>query len=176
MNWTDVLEYVKTAYDAAGGLKSINEALDIGKKIKELAKTAPKADDRVAELRGLVFDLQDKMLDAREQSIELRRQLIGMVEAEKRDSEFVADRPNFERVELAANSFVYRRKQAPGGNPDPAFYCCHCFEQERRVVTLQHKDWTHVGCTACQRLFYTDARTSADLRPVVLKDDYNPFS
>lgn len=151
----ETLGYLKSLFDTAGGLKSVGEALDIGKKAKELLRgSGAQPTAKEAELRQLILDLQDKMLDARQQTIELRLQLLTLVEERQRETSFETERGRYRLVELSRNSRAYvKEPDVPGAAIGPE-YCAACFEQRRKLVMLQRVRATTgtdvLRCTECE--------------------------
>lgn len=134
----ETLAYLKSLFDSAGGLKSVGEALDIGKKAKDLLRgSGGQPSAKETELRELIVDLQEKLLDARQQTIDLRHRFLALVEQAESASVFEAEKDNYQLVELSRNSRAYIRKDPAAEGVSGPEYCAICFDQRRKRVMLQ---------------------------------------
>ncbi|MEN5083730.1 hypothetical protein ABE438_14705 [Bosea sp. TWI1241] len=171
MGWGDIdFASVRAAIDGFGGLKTISDALGIVKQIKELTgknKDGQAADLPTPEMRQLVIDLTNKMIDAREETATLRLRMLEALEELGRLQAFECDRQKYDLVETNPGSFAYKAKSPARGDHQAIRYCAHCFEQSKRLVTLQlsKQDWHRdtLKCSACQSEIFQ----KNDLKPEV---------
>ncbi len=146
-DWLDV------AKGSAGAAKDI---AGLAKKLKDFLGKAEGTERSRAlspEVREMLVELLDKAVTAKEEAVDLKTRLLEVTQELSRIQQFNADRQSYRLVELRAGSFAYRAS-SPGQDHEPAReFCAHCFEQAKRVVTLQLKqrdfnvDTLH--CTIC---------------------------
>lgn len=167
MDWSSIdIAAVRTAIEGFGGLKTISEALGIVKQVKELAgnnKDSKAADLAGPEMRQLVVDLTNKMIDAREETAALRLRMLEVLEELSRLQKFESERDNYEIVETNSGNFAYRATKPAKPEHGTIRYCVHCFEQSKRLVALQlaEQQWyrDRLKCSACHgEIFQTNDR------------------
>lgn len=158
MDWSMVdIGAMRSAFESFGGLKTLSDALGILKQVKELAgkdKDGKPADAASAEMRQLVVELTNKMVDAREETAALRLRMLEILEELSRLQKFEGDRDNYEIVQTNPGSFAYRATKPAKPEHAAIRYCVHCFEQSKRLVALQlsEQDWhrDRFKCSACK--------------------------
>ena len=157
MDWSSIdIASIRSMFDSFGGLKTISEAVGIAKQLKELTgknKDGHAADLASAEMRQLVVDLTNKMIDAREETATLRLRMLDILEELGRLQKFESNRDDYEIVETEPGNFAYRAVKPNKPEQAAIRYCVHCFEQSKRLVALQKTkiDWHRdtLKCGAC---------------------------
>lgn len=131
---------IKSWFDATGGLKSINDALDIGAKIKGLfgkGKGSEAANASSAEIRELMVEMRERLLTAREEASALRERAFSIEKKLRRVEDFESKRESYKLVEIAPRSFSYQFTKTGQANEPRPCVCQHCFDHEKRISILQ---------------------------------------
>lgn len=170
--------------DAAGAIKPVNDALDLLKKTRELFKSgkAPTTADAEA-MSKLLSDMGVRLSEACEAEMALRSKLIEAMAQLQQLQEFEQARGDYWRVEIAPGSYAYLKPITvhegghKAGNP---LYCVHCFEQTKRISTLQVKEFSvpyrTLVCHACKsEVFEEDSNGPKSPGAVVMSADFDVF-
>ncbi|PZU89119.1 MAG: hypothetical protein DI527_16435 [Chelatococcus sp.] len=134
------ISMLQQAVESFGGLKTIQDTLTIAKQAKELfgkSKDGKALDPAAAQARELLVEMAEKMVSAREETATLRLQMLEILHELSRLQAFECDREKYDLVETAPGNFAYKAKGPVRGDHQAIRYCAHCFEQSKRLVTLQ---------------------------------------
>lgn len=131
----------------SSALASAKTASDMGKTILEL-RDGEKVRAAVFELRTQLMDLQERMLNAKEEQMRLLEK-VAHLETQLNEAKSEAiERDRYERFQFPTGYFAYALKEEYKGRGPTYFLCTKCYESGKQVT--MHQWEAHLWCPECR--------------------------
>jgi hypothetical protein len=146
----------------SGALASAKTASEMGKTILEL-RDGEKIRAAVFELRSQLMELQQHVLDAKEEQLRL---LERNAELETRLADKAAEdqlRARYRLLQLDGGSFAYVLRHESHGDEPLHYLCATCYVDHRHVILQPAGSnfWTGYKCPACETVITVTSRPTA---------------
>jgi len=142
--------------EAAAVVTTLKNASDLVQKLRS-SQSKEELQAGIAALTEMLVNARIAALDILEQKALLmdeRTSLNGRIETLERENRKLVDfddqSQKYERVKMPTGIFVYREKQAAGGNSQPPYLCPHCFAEKKARILQASSDGTFFQCHDCR--------------------------
>ena len=144
--------------EIATGLTALDGLFKSGKAVGDLIRSFGKPGDREIELKGLVSDMMDAGLQAKEVVLTLQGEVAALEqnireleEENTRLRKFEVDREKFELRAIAPQSFAYAEKREARADQPSPYLCAACFEKSERSILQLSKYELNTDILQCSR-------------------------
>ncbi|MGA7722757.1 MAG: hypothetical protein WCA84_16440 [Ignavibacteriaceae bacterium] len=117
-------------------IESIKIAVSIAKGLGEL-KLGNVVEEKVSELKNIIFVLQDRITLIRTQYEELYNNHITLKKEHLKLTDWESNKPKYERVRLNTGSFAYTIKENTNLTADYPYYCQNCYDNSQKLSIYQ---------------------------------------